>query len=526
MIDGFLGDDDNDTVEGMSVAELCNECFILKLQTMQGSSYSAMSWSDYYQELWTRAVGVCNIAGASTEAPEPVLPEEDTGPAFCLSGEYYTTVPGDTCDTVALAYGVPSAGIILGNTGLFSAMNCSHLTPATELCLPSGCSIYQLAPEDDCMAVHIITDVYNLDLVNTWLSTDCSNLQDSVLTLGSVICLTPPGGLFDDEPPSKRTSGPPGMDALWTTEKAPLPAGAVLAPGTSLDCGGWSEADEAEGGCTAFTTRNGMSLDDLLLLNRGLGDDFASCTAALTVGTTYCVKYYTPPRPPPTITKLGCWRNLDDGFYPLPDKIYTDIEESEMTVYGCARACSMESYRYSGIFAGETCFCGAEIDINSEELASSQCNTPCTGRSTEQCGGQTDELTIYGTTDALEFTWGRLGCFPSPRDGPSALPGTPGTLTRPNGAFACAEACIPQSSFFGLKDGDQCICGDVFDVETVPVSDALCDSRCDWGGTCGGEEFMEVYGRRMKRPERITYAPVPTSIYLTITDDTLPTQSA
>lgn len=94
VIDGFLGDDDDDTVEGMSVAELCNECFMLKLQTMQGSSYSAMSWSDYYQELLTRAVDVCNIAGASTEAPEPVLPGEDTGPAFCLSGEYYTTVPG------------------------------------------------------------------------------------------------------------------------------------------------------------------------------------------------------------------------------------------------------------------------------------------------------------------------------------------------------------------------------------------------------------------------------------------------
>ena len=301
MIDGFDGDDR--AVGDMPIIELCDECFILKLQTMQSSSYSVMSWSEFYQDLWARAVNVCNISGASWDAPDPVLPGEDLGPPFCLSNNYYTTVPGDTCDTIALANNVPSAGIVLGNLGLFAEMNCTHLTPGTKVCLPSGCTVYQLRPEDDCRSIRIRTGVWHLEEMNSWLSHDCSNLHDNTLALGSILCLTPPGGLYEDQP-VEDASDMGRFDPSISREVAPLPDGAVLAAGTSLYCGGWSVAEESDD-CTSFLTRNNIDLDELLNTNPSLGVSFASCSAGLTAGTAYCVRWYEPRRPQIVVSRLG-----------------------------------------------------------------------------------------------------------------------------------------------------------------------------------------------------------------------------
>ena len=220
-----------------------------------------------------------------------------------------------------------------------------------------------------------------------------------------------------------------------------------------------------------------------------------------------------PPRPPQRVSRLGCWRSLDEGFYPLYHRSYTD--ETDMDVLQCVRFCRSEGFLYSGILAGIKCFCGAEIDINPELLESAECNAACVGNENHQCGSMADAITVYGLTDTLKFTWARVGCFETSAEDPT-LSGTLTTIMY-NSPADCAGACLNDHGFFGLHNGDKCICGDEINENTAQVSDELCDIRCVLGSTCGGAEHVEVYGTKLVRPQpEVTHPPAPDSLDMTL----------
>lgn len=225
----------------------------------------------------------------------------------------------------------------------------------------------------------------------------------------------------------------------------------------------------------------------------------------------------------------ACWRNLDEGFYPLHHRSYTDA--TNMDVVSCIKFCKSEGFLFSGILSGATCFCGSEIDINSEQVDSAECNAGCVGNKKHQCGSMTDAISIYGLTDTLQFAWARVGCFETSAKEPtlSTQWGTQRPFTfSDNSPVNCASTCLDSYAFFGLQDGDQCTCGVEINEKTARVSDELCNVPCPGSSTtCGGTEYMEVYGTRLPRvqPDATPSAP-PVSASMAIPEGILaPTKS-
>jgi hypothetical protein len=151
-------------------------------------------YDDYYVHVLETINSKCGLK-KPTEIPPPIIPAEKPSPTFCASAMSYITVAGDTCSSIALARNVSSSGLWLANQALIR--NCSSIAPGQRLCLPYQCSkVYSVKPADTCDGIEIREDLFygTLRRHNPWLSIDCSNLQSGVKNMGSVLCLTSPGG--------------------------------------------------------------------------------------------------------------------------------------------------------------------------------------------------------------------------------------------------------------------------------------------------------------------------------------------
>jgi hypothetical protein len=92
---------------------------------------------------------------------------------------------------------------------------------------------------------------------------------------------------------------------------------------------------------------------------------------------------------PPGWHSLGCYSDNVQGRA-LPYGVPVVGGASNMTVAGCASACS--SYTYWGLEYSQECFCGN--NITSPVINSTICGMPCRGNGTEYCGGS-NALNVY-----------------------------------------------------------------------------------------------------------------------------------
>lgn len=82
-------------------------------------------------------------------------------------------------------------------------------------------------------------------------------------------------------------------------------------------------------------------------------------------------------------TNQGCWVDGVSGrilSYQAPDS-------QTLTQQSCALLCSNAGYTVSGTEYASQCFCGNGIQNGGVVTASTDCNTACSGDSTETCGG-------------------------------------------------------------------------------------------------------------------------------------------
>ena len=110
-----------------------------------------------------------------------------------------------------------------------------------------------------------------------------------------------------------------------------------------------------------------------------------------------------------------------------------------------------------------TGFCGASV--NGPQIAESNCNFPCTGNSSESCGGN-DIISIYQdptfkpVDDSVISDYMPLGCYSEGTSGRSLawrqdqLSST--NLTVEECLFACKDGGY---SFAGVEFGSECYCG-------------------------------------------------------------------
>lgn len=184
-------------------------------------------------------------------------------------------------------------------------------------------------------------------------------------------------------------------------------------------------------------------------------------------------------------------------------------DSSAMMIEYCIGLCVGQGHSMAGIEYSAQCFCGdAMINGGAKATADSQCAMPCSGNSSEVCGGP-DRMSIYANTTfttypppsaqttGLPAGFAYKGCLQDvpARVLPYQLLAYEKNLTVP----MCLSRCAAYGySAAGVEYGEQCFCGDDTDrisANTAYTLDSNCNFNCvgDPGHNCGGAGLLNYY---------------------------------
>ncbi|KAI5229231.1 hypothetical protein E4T46_01629 [Aureobasidium subglaciale] len=133
---------------------------------------------------WTYEVG-CDEFRAGLKM---CIPEKD----YCETHYYHTSKEGDTCASIAKAYGVASYDLTYQNEGKIN--DCNSIPPGLTLCMPPACDTYELQAGDTCHDLEIRFNITSPELLgyNGWINDDCSNLDTGRMNDGGIVCSSIP----------------------------------------------------------------------------------------------------------------------------------------------------------------------------------------------------------------------------------------------------------------------------------------------------------------------------------------------
>ncbi|KAI9637824.1 WSC domain-containing protein [Dioszegia hungarica] len=127
---------------------------------------------------------------------------------------------------------------------------------------------------------------------------------------------------------------------------------------------------------------------------------------------------------------MGCMlEGTDESFRLLYNDDFT--RDSAMTIRLCVDTCANRGMPYAGLQNGDQCFCGTSLAANNPG-ADSECNSPCSGDSSQPCGGHVSWMTL------LRYA------APVPRPvQPAPPPPTPSATTPPPAPATSSPARAP-----------------------------------------------------------------------------------
>jgi len=209
---------------------------------------------------------------------------------------------------------------------------------------------------------------------------------------------------------------------------------------------------------------------------------------------------------------LGCYADSDNGAHAAftwllnsnaNSVFYYPPYAGSLTPQICQTACRGHGFRYAGTYGGGSCYCSTDLPNPAAAdyaqagpgfilgknpgatTAASNCQTPCTGDTSQYCGGS-NAMQIYEdpsfTTDpnaAQDVNYVYSGCFSYTAPGPLYV-----TIPTDN-TGDCASYCgalgypiMGRSGFDSQSQASTCGCGS--EVQTGnQVDDNRCDYYCD-----------------------------------------------
>ncbi|OIW28355.1 pectin lyase-like protein, partial [Coniochaeta ligniaria NRRL 30616] len=267
-------------ISQMPRAEMCSYCNLQKYDLMRTSAFSVYdntSFETRYRYVAASMIVSHSFPSASCRHADPI----------CTSHQYYTSVVGDTCDSVAVAKSVSSATLFWINP---SVWDCSSIPAGTKLCLPLACpTIHTVTATESCLNITTGAGILTTDLsaYNPGLNWDCDNLHNGTIRWGLTLCISPPGGGYTANSTSNSTANPwTGGDGYHDPAVAP-PPGAVVAAGTTTNCGDWYKHTDTSMSCAQICLENQVTYPLFLVVNPSLHSE--TCSADLVVGATYCI---------------------------------------------------------------------------------------------------------------------------------------------------------------------------------------------------------------------------------------------
>lgn len=279
------------TIEDMPHNELCSFCWVEHYAMPQRSRYS--QYDSFVQSQLEYILSQCGQTNINTTIPDsPILLPAPS--IYCQSGNLYTTVEGDTCDSIAQSHSLASASLYLENPD--SLYNCSLIKAGTSLCLPPSCALtWAIKPGDTCSSIEynvtsstMVSVLGNIKKYNRWVDQDCMNLQmASDGAFGHVICLSPQNGEFVANSTVPGDTTIPSDSPGYSNYISAPPEGATVANGTTLNCGTWHIAAANET-CGSISFSSGTTISIFMEVNPSLGTVLASCSGQLVQGHAYC----------------------------------------------------------------------------------------------------------------------------------------------------------------------------------------------------------------------------------------------
>ncbi|PWY73017.1 hypothetical protein BO70DRAFT_297465 [Aspergillus heteromorphus CBS 117.55] len=266
----------------MATSDLCSYCYVKKLEMMQEDAFSD-AYNDDFQFTYEYVAASCNLTVADFNATASAFNASvPTSTSSCVSGDMYTTVEGDTCDSIALAKGVSAATMYYTNPNI---VNCSDILAGTTLCLPLSCTdLYSVKANDTCTSIAVDYYLSTQEVINwnSQLNWNCSNLHSTNPYWGSVLCVSPPGGTYTGHALNTTASDSTEPEAAYP------PAGVKVAPGTTLDCGGWFvNSASLNYTCSEICLYNDIPIHLFTAANPSL--NYTTCNSDLVAGYAYCI---------------------------------------------------------------------------------------------------------------------------------------------------------------------------------------------------------------------------------------------
>ena len=176
---------------------------------------------------------------------------------------------------------------------------------------------------------------------------------------------------------------------------------------------------------------------------------------------------------------------------------------SGMTVTQCTTTCQQRGFQYAGLEYANECYCDSSIQNGAG--AASGCNMPCSGNSTEFCGGP-NRLNLYqlsSTTQSssgmLPAGWMTLGCFTDNVSARTLAQGQAISQGSANMSIAnCVNACKAAGySLAGLEYSQECYCDNLLkNGGSCALDQTTCNMPCKGNSaeTCGGPNRLNLYG--------------------------------
>ncbi|KAL4788913.1 pectate lyase superfamily protein-domain-containing protein [Aspergillus venezuelensis] len=274
-------------ISDMPEEQLCSYCFKTKYQEMQKSSYSG--YSENSAQVLETINSACDETSpiTITDPSINVPPSDNSTTLDCISDNHYTTMSGDTCDSIAAAESVSAATLYAINPAL---VDCTSISAGLSLCLPETCETAQVQSADTCISLGVDNGATWRSIIewNGALDYGCTNLVDPSPFWGKTICIGAPGDPFEFKV-GNGTVGETPQIGYSNYGVVDPPAGAVIAPNTTTYCGVWYTVPESESEsltCEEITTMNSVTADQFIAYNPSL--EAANCTASLQEGLTYC----------------------------------------------------------------------------------------------------------------------------------------------------------------------------------------------------------------------------------------------
>ncbi|THG96101.1 hypothetical protein EW026_g5677 [Hermanssonia centrifuga] len=237
-----------------------------------------------------------------------------------------------------------------------------------------------------------------------------------------------------------------------------------------------------------------------------------------------------PPPPPATVQSVGLWESLgcynDSGPRTLTFGATTD---GPNTIESCTDACFNAGYPLAGAEFADQCFCGLGFSNDGGPANLTDCNMPCSGNSSEFCGGP-NRLNVYNFTGTLPHgpapvgggggggtpvfpvvsglpkPWKYAGCYVDGAFGRVISDELPDNQNLTIGS--CIQSCDSQNfTLAGIEFADQCFCGNEMIDGAVLSNDTDCNMGCAGNATeaCGGPNRLSIYTSTVN----VTALPVP-----------------